>query len=391
MTTSSAKKKILIICFTDTRFDARVARQLDFLKDEYEVTFVGHGIHLDSGIEFVKIPKPPLETIDKAVLAGLLLSRNYSDAYWCQYPYRYLNEKLKPARFDLVLANDVESLPLAFYLAKDNGIKILYDAHEYAPRQFEDRLYWRIFFQKYTMHLCRKYIPKVNGMFTVCDGLAKEYQKEFSVFPEIFTNAPAHHDLKPSQTFPDKIRLIHHGIVNMSRKLENMIEMTESLDDRFTLDIMVKTTPSSSNKTLAYFERLKKMARESEKVRFIPPVPSAEVVSSINKYDMGIFILEPINFNYTYALPNKLFDFVQARLGIAISPSVEMKKVVQKYDLGTIGDDFSAVSLGKKLNALSQEDVIRFKENSHKAAEKLSATENRRLLIRTIESILEKK
>ena len=391
MTTSSKKRKILIICFTDTHFDARVARQLDFLKEDYEVTFVGHGIHLESGIEFVEIPKPPLETRDKAVLASLLLSKNYSRAYWCQYPYQYLREKLKPARFNLILANDVESLPLAFYLAKDYGIKILYDAHEYAPRQFEDRLYWRIFFQNYTMHMCRKYIPKVNGMFTVCDGLAKEYQKEFSVLPEIFTNAPGFHDLEPSKTIPDKIRLIHHGIVNISRKLENMIELVESLDDRFTLDIMVKTTPSSSKKTLAYFKGLKKMAEKSEKVHFIPPVPASEVVSSINKYDMGIFILEPINFNYTYALPNKLFDFVQARLGIAISPSVEMKKVVQKYDLGIIGDDFSAASLGKKLNALSQEDVIRFKENSHKAAAKLSATENRQLLIRTIESVLAEK
>lgn len=388
MIPSPIKKKILVICFTDTRFDARVARQLDFLKDEYNITFTGHGTHIESGIEFVKIPKPPLALKDKAIIAGFLLTRQYSKAYWYQYPYKYLLKKIKPASFDLILANDVESLPLAFFLAKESGTKILYDAHEYSPRQFEDRLYWRIFFQNYTTNLCKKYIPQVNGMFTVCDGLAKEYQKEFSVLPDVLTNAPEYHDLKPSPTPPDKIRLVHHGIVNMSRKLENMIEMMGSLDERFSLDIMVKTTPSSSKKTLDYFEGLKRMAEDTKRVKFIPPVTTKEVVPSINKYDMGIFILEPINFNYTNALPNKLFDFVQARLGIAISPSVEMKKVVQKYDLGIIGDDFSAASLGKKLNALSQEDVVRFKENSHKAAEKLSATENKKLLIRTIETIL---
>ena len=55
------------------------------------------------------------------------------------------------------------------------------------------------------------------------------------------------------------------------------------------------------------------MVEASERVRIVPPVLSHEVVSFIHQYDMGIFILEPINFNYTHALPNKLFEFVQAR------------------------------------------------------------------------------
>ena len=388
MPSSSTKKKILVICFTDTRFDARVARQLDFLKDDYEVTFVGHGIHLSSGIDFIEVPKPSLSGKNKAILATLLISRSYHEAYWYQYPFKNLKEKLSKKDFDLILANDIESLPLAFHLNKDNRIKVLFDAHEYSPRQFEDRLYWRLFFQKYTINLCKSFIPKVNGMFTVCDGLAKEYQKEFNVLPEIFTNAPEYQEVTPSPTDPGKIRLIHHGIFNMSRKLENMFEMMEHLDERFSLDIMVKTTPSSSKKTLAHFKFLKEKAAKSNNVKFIPPVTSKEIVSVINKYDMGIFILEPINFNYKHALPNKLFDFIQARLGIGISPSLEMKKIVEKYDLGVVADDFSARSLARKINSLDYQDFVRFKNNSHAAAEKLSANENKKLLIKTIETIL---
>lgn len=388
MNSSLPKKKILVICFTDTRFDARVARQLDFLKDDYQLTFIGHGIHLESGIEFIPIPKPPLTTKNKAILAGLLLSRSYSQAYWYQYPYQDLKRKISIGKYDLILANDIESVPLAFYLSQGTRTKVLFDAHEYAPRQFEDRLYWRIFFQRYTRHLCQKYIPMVSGMFTVCDGLAQEYQKEFSVLPEVFTNAPEYRELAPSKTQEGKVKLIHHGIVNMSRKLENMLDLVDQLDDRFSLDIMVKTTPSSSGKTLAYFEDLKKQAEKSSRVRFVPPVSAKEVVPAINKYDMGIFILEPINFNYTYALPNKLFDFVQARLGVGISPSIEMKKIVEAHHLGVVADDFTTTSLAKKLNALKHEDIVRFKENSHAAAAKLSANENKKLLKKTIETIL---
>ena len=44
----------------------------------------------------------------------------------------------------------------------------------------------------------------------------------------------------------------------------------------------------------------------------------------------------PINFNNKLALPNKLFDYVQARLGVLIGPSPEMVHYVEEYDLGEV-------------------------------------------------------
>ena len=55
-----------------------------------------------------------------------------------------------------------------------------------------------------------------------------------------------------------------------------------------------------------------------------------EIVDTIAEYDIGLFILSPINFNYYHALPNKLFEFIQARLAIAVSPSPEMARIVHR-------------------------------------------------------------
>ena len=50
-----------------------------------------------------------------------------------------VTKMLSARSFDLIIANDIESLPLAFEI--DPQARVLFDAHEYAPRHFEDK--WR--------------------------------------------------------------------------------------------------------------------------------------------------------------------------------------------------------------------------------------------------------
>ena len=381
------KKKVLILCFTDTKHDVRVARQIDFLKDTYNITFGGYGTVPQDKVIFFPIAHVPLTLFRKAVLAVLLLTRRYKAAYWVQYPYKYIKDKLEHHQFDLIIANDIETLPLAFYL-KAPHTKILFDAHEYAPRQFEDRLYWKIFFQDFNTYFCRKLISKTDSMFTVCEGLAKEYERNFHVKPLVLTNASTFRDLNPSSTNPDQIRLIHHGIFTLSRKIENMIKMMHYTQVRYSLDLMLILPKTASQKTKDRYNAIQEMAKATNNVRILPPISSQEVVFFINQYDMGIFILEPINFNYTHALPNKLFDFVQARLGIGISPSIEMKNVVENYQLGIVAEDFTPQALAKQLNKLTVEEIRQYKQRSHQAARTLSAEQNRQIMLTVVEKLL---
>ena len=382
------KKKVLILCFTDTNHDIRVARQVDFLKDTYDLTFAGYGTHCPHDITFLALRKIPTTFFRKWTVVALLLARWYRIAYWIQYPYQSLKQRTDRESFDIILANDIETLPLAFYLEQKRA-KMVYDAHEYAPRHFEDRFYWRVLFRGFNVYFCRTFIPRVDQMFTVCDGLAREYQRDFGVLPRVLTNAASFHDLEPSPVAPDRIRLIHHGNANPSRKLENMVKMMRYVDERFTLDLMLRVNSTSSRKFRAYFQRLQSLVEATPNVRILPPIPSQQVVSFIHQYDMGVFILEPVNFNYAHALPNKLFDFVQARLAVGISPSVEMKKVVEEYALGVVAVDYSPRALADQLNRLTTDEVAECKQRSHRAARRLSADHNRKLLQETLRGLLE--
>jgi hypothetical protein len=379
-------KKILILAYSDLRHDARVARQVDFLSEGNQLTIACFNSPPEWTHEVFHIKRIRPTYLEKAISSIFLLTNQFESAYSVLYDFPNFRSQIKDRAFDLIVANDIESLPLAFKIKGKE--KILFDAHEYAPRHFEDKLVWRIFFQRFNKYLCKKYLPQVDKMITVGEALAKEYTKHYPVDPVVVTNANYLSNHAPSKVDPNKIKLIHHGAANPSRQLEIMIEMMNLLDERFSLDLMLLTPSTANKKTRDYLTTLKNMIKDKPKINIIPPVKSSEVVVSIHHYDIGIFLLPPINFNYANTLPNKFFDFVQARLCIAIGPTPEMAALVTTYDLGVVADDFTAISLAKKINALSNSDIARFKEQSNKAATTLSAEQNKVLLKNIVTKLL---
>jgi hypothetical protein len=273
----------------------------------------------------------------------------------------------------------LSTLPLALKLKSAFGV--IFDAHEYSPHEFEDRFAWRMLFQGYNDYLCRKYLGKVAGMTTVCQSIADEYRTNYGVGSEIVLNAPPFHDLRPGLNSADSIRMIHHGGAIPSRKIELMIETMNHLDGRFQLDLMLVPTDAS------YLERLRSIARRYARVHVVPTVPMRELPHHLNQYDVGLFLLPPANFNYRYALPNKLFEFVQARLAVAIGPSPEMARVVRRYDCGIVSDDFSPSSFARRINELDRERISYYKQRSDLAAMDLCFERNSAVLLNMVKRL----
>lgn len=381
------KQKILIIVLSDLRHDARVRRQVNALSSDFEVTVVAFNGSAHDGYRLIMLPPSKLTFRKKAFSSFFLLSGLYNLAYKILHNYKaFVHSATADQKFDLIIANDVETLPVAFSFPYKP--KVLFDAHEYAPRHFEDKRWWRIFFRGFNTWLCRKYIPKVSAVTTVGKGLAYEYEKNFKVRPRVITNAHNYAELQPSPMTEGRIRLVHHGIVNPSRSLHLMVEMIGQLDERFSLDIYLLIPGFASARTMNYLEELKQKASRHPNIRILPPIPGNELVTKLNEYDMGVFLLPPVNFNYENTLPNKLFDFIQARLGIAIGPTPEMADIVRTFDNGVISKEFTAESLAEELKKLSFPDVKRFKENSAKAAKVHNAENNAHLIKQMVKQIL---
>jgi hypothetical protein len=365
-----SRPRLLVISLSDLARDPRVDRQLRALRSSYDIVAAGLGPPSVSDVDYIDLNAPasrPAALANQLAGAARMLARRYESAYWGNRLLGQARERLADVRPDAVIANDVPALPLAFAVA--DGAPVMLDAHEYAPLWFEDRRLWRALMQPYMTALTRHHVPRVAAMTTVAPALVDAYRELTGVEATVVTNAPEYHDLRP-RPVDGRIRLLHHGIANRSRGLEHTIEMMTHLDERFTLDlVLVEHEPR-------YLRRLHRIAAPDTRIRFLDPVPMRDIVRFANAYDVGVFLLPPTNFNYRNALPNKLFEFVQARLAVAVGPSPEMARVIEEWECGIVADDFAPASLASQLLELDAANIMRLKARSHAAAAVLNAEAN---------------
>lgn len=373
---------ILVLSFSDLAIDPRVSRQVALLAARFPVTAAGFTRPLVEGAEYVHLPRLRHSAAHRALAVAMLKLGSFERYYWSSPTIRHAFETLRDRSFGLILANDLTALPLACGLKPRCGV--IFDAHEYSPRELEDRFYWRFLFRRYNHYLCRRYLPATAGMLTVCQSIADEYRNNYGVSSEVLFSAPPYQNLEPGTTLPGTIRMIHHGGAIPSRKIELMIDTMKYLDGRFRLDLML--VPGDTG----YIRRLERLATKYSRVRIVAPVPMQELPRHLNRYDIGLFLLPPTNFNYRYALPNKFFEFIQARLAVAIGPSPEMARLVRQYNCGVVAEEFTPRSLASQLNALSHWQIDRFKQESHKAAKDLSFEKNSAVLLNIIDNLLGK-
>ena len=352
---STVRPRLLILSFTDARRDPRVWRQVAHLRTDYAVTLAGLADPKLDGVRFLPIRRQAKTFAAQAWIALNLVFGNFGPASG-----RFaLTEPVQGAQFDLVLVNDAEPLPLAFALAA--GAPVVFDAHEYYPKEFEHSLQWRIFMQRYLTRLCADFIPRCAAMLTVAPGIADAYEQAFGVRPHIMHSGPEYQQLPVNALSPDRVRLIHHGAANSDRGLELMIEAMDHVDARFSLDLYLVGSG-------AYMDSLRRLAATRSNVRLCEPVPMQQLPALCNSYDLGLFFVPHQTFNMKHCLSNKFFEFIQARLGIAIGPSPDMAQIVRQHELGVVAEDFAPTTLAARLNALTADDIMRFKHHADAAA-----------------------
>lgn len=275
---------------------------------------------------------------------------------------------LAAARPHIVIAHEPEMLPYLNNLKCDLGFKLVYNAHEYHPLEFEDDPKWMAIHGRHYHEIYKKELPQLDLLINVCQGIADQCFKKFSCPSLVVPNACAHRkDLAPQPVDPNFLRLVHHGAAIRGRELESMIEVVGRLGHPYHLDLML--VPNSPG----YLDELKLHAAPYANIRFVTPVSFSQIVSFLNSYDIGLYLLSPKNFNQSMALPNKIFEFIQARLCLAISPNPEMRALATQHQLGVVAQDYSVDAMIKALRSLTPDQITAYKERSDQKASLLCA------------------
>ncbi|MEO6884097.1 MAG: hypothetical protein ABI199_08745 [Bacteroidia bacterium] len=391
------QKTVLIICRNHLAKAPRFIMEVNALKSQYTILAAGLSgdTSKNASYQFIdirnSIKKPQninitfhhhwISPFRKIVSLFIHLFFNSSMNYEKKI-MDYEFNLLKKNKFELVIVHHLSALPLAIKLAAFKKVKVIFNAHEYYPREFEDSANWIKFEQPGYLKICEEYLSKISALFVVCKSIGEEYEKQFGVKSVVVKNSKPFQQILPSQVTGDKIRIIHHGAAIRSRGLEVMVQMMDFLPSNFELYLMLMETD------LNYYKELKTLAATYKNIYFVPTVSTNNIANEINKYDIGCFVLQPNNFNYLNALPNKLFEFIQARLALAISPSPEMAAIVKQYDLGVVAKEFTAESMAEELKKISVEKIMYYKNQCHKYAQELSSEEDEKIISETVNELL---
>jgi len=353
-------RRLAIISFSELRSDARILKQIALFSADWEITSVGYGESPDGVADHLRIPD---DAVAWRYPRLLVVARLYRWAYARNPAVSAARELLRGRTFEVIFADDIDTAGLALELNPLKGVHL--DLHEFAPLQHSEMLRFRLFVAPFLRWQLRTFGTRVNSTTTVGGEIARRYEREFGFSPRVVTNAAPFAALEPGEV-GDPIRIVHAGAALANRHLEVLLDAVD-LTPAVTLDLYL--TPNDASVIAAIRERADGHAR----IRLRDAVPYRELITTLNRYDIGVHILAPTNYNNLYALPNKLFDYVQARLGVIVGPSPEMAAIVQEYAIGMVSQDFTASSLSAILRTMTRENVARWKAASHAAARDLSS------------------
>ncbi len=247
---------------------------------------------------------------------------------------------------DLVHAQDIHLLSVAakhveYRNQQASTCALIYDAHEYI------RGLGSIDPQRRDAYadLESEFIGGADSVITVSNSIAKRIQNDhdLSTKPFLVLNAPSRSRIHITESSPsvrkvcdlgpDVPLVVYSGGIHISRGMDLLVTSLE-----FMPDVHLAMT---SNRESWYIEELKDKAAifsGADRLHFVPYVAPEEVVPYISTASVGISPLPADVVNYDLALPNKLFDYMQAKLPIVSSDCQEVSELLAKYPFGEIFD-----------------------------------------------------
>lgn len=366
---STDRPRILSISLSPLIADARVLRQLSVLARHGHVTSLGYGPQPDVVDAHLQVEGGLASLPQTFTGVARLAVRAHTASELAAPAVRRALELVGTERFDLVVANDARVLALAHHVAQ--GAPVWADMHEWAPEERTHVLSWRLLVAPFMTHLCRRYLPKSAAVTTVGARIAELYREHFGVEARVMRNSSRWQSLEAGTGPIDNdapIRLVHSGAAIGGRSLETMIDVVRRLDERYTLDLFLVPGGDGGK----YLRELQERAAGEDRIRFREPVAPADLPVTLNAYDVGVFWIPPTHTNARLTLPNKFFDFVQARLAVAVGPSVEMADLVRKYELGAVSAGFTVQECLESLRGLDAAAIRAAKQSADAAARELS-------------------
>ena len=275
-------------------------------------------------------------------------------------------------RHDFLHSNDLDTLPANYLASRLRKKPLVYDSHEYfteVPELSNRKMVKRVWEK-----IEKLIFPRLEQVITVSNSIATTYNEKYGKNPVVIRNVPERTVINQSNTTPSayglpygkKLIILQGTGINRDRGAEEAVSAMEFVDN----SVLVI---AGKGDVLPLLKNQVKENRLSDRVIFIPPLPYGELIRLTSICDAGLSVDKDTNLNYRYSLPNKLFDYITAGIPVVASPLPEIRKIVEKYDIGLIIKDHSPREIARAINSILFEKPRNYwRENLKTAADELS-------------------
>jgi len=350
--------RVTVLVSNDLEFDQRVAKVCDWLQaNDHSVLLVGRLL-------------PGSKPLSRTYRCRRLRIPVYSGALF----YALLNIRLffflLTARTDIILANDLDTLPAAFLAGRLRRKRIVYDSHEYFTGA--EGLTARPFQRKIWEAFERFILPRLDQMLTVNESIAQTYRNAYGIPVYVMRNVPVWEE---EGSFPSReqlnlpanrsILILQGAYIDPDRGGRELVEAMEWLPECFLLII-------GSGRDIPVIMKIIEQRNFADRIRRLPRIPRNELRAYTHHADLGLTLDKPIHLNYKYSLPNKLFDYIHAGIPVLASDLPELRRIVKGYDVGRLITDIEPSSIANAVREmLASPRRAEWKANALKAAREL--------------------
>ena len=311
-------KRIIVSVTNDLTTDQRVHKTCSSLcENGFEVLLVGR--------KFQK--SIPIHRQYQTKRFRLLFNKGF--LFYAEYQIR-LFFFLFCSRKNALYSNDLDTLLPNFLISRIQQKKLIFDSHELFSEIPE--LVHRKKVKNSWLLLENWIIPKLRHVITVSNSIKNHYQNLYGVTAVVVRNIPEVQKIETTNfdfdTTGKKI-ILYQGAINMGRGIELMIQTMPLLKDYFFIVI-------GEGDILAELKKKVDSLSLGKQIIFLGKKTPEELKKLTPNATIGMSLEEDLGLNYKYALPNKIFDYIHAKVPIIVSNLPEMKSIVKKYSVGEV-------------------------------------------------------
>jgi glycosyltransferase involved in cell wall biosynthesis len=262
---------------------------------------------------------------------------------------------------DLLLANDLDTLPPNYMVSKIKGSVVIYDTHEFYTETAE--LYNRPFVKKIWVRIENFFFPKLKYIYTVNNSVAALYKERYHKELLVVRNVPllispqssnSNYFLTDTLHLPTdkKIVLLQGNGINENRGAEELVLSASLLNDAFIVVIAGGGLVIDSLKKMVAENNLQQKVYFTGVLRF-------EILQQFTQHAFcGLSVDKPININQQASLPNKIFDYMAAAVPVIVSNIKEVANIVTQYKAGIVIDEVTPQKIAAAVNTLAADEEM---------------------------------